>query len=558
MLKRILILTLCSLSPLMADNLPTKHKMINLLESIRADFEDGYAPMEWKKEYLNWDLNEQFEIAKNQILATENITTAQYQQILKGFFLSPRDHHVGIHFYSTESAELPISVRAVDHRLFIVYVNNEKINPSLFPIFAGEEIVSINGQPAMEALIDFQKQAFHSSDEGTDRALAQLFFTKRFASRGHAIPSGPVTLELKSGCCDSVRAVQLCWEYTPEMITSDVSHQFDEPKTKLPDYQFTAFEGEAAVSDYDQKNPFERASKKSYLPSLGKKIWQSSEFDFFDAYIYQTPDRGLVGYIRLPSYHPFFPELFFEEFKKVMSHFQETTDALVIDQTNNPGGSLLYLYALASLLTDKPLNTPKHKFTINQEHVFEAVEMLKVLEQIHDDEDAIRLFGESFHGYPISYQFVQILTNYYRFVIAEWKAGRTLTQPHYLFGVDRINPHPSVNYTKPILLLIDELDISGGDFFPAIMQDNQRALVMGTRTSGAGGYVRNREVSNIFGVMMYRFTESVALRENKEYLENLGVKPDIEYKWTVNDVQGGFEDYANAINEVVGVMIKVE
>lgn len=538
----------------MADNLSTKHKMINLLESIRTDFEVGYAPKEWKKEHLNWDLDEQFEIAKNQILSTENITVHEFQQILKGFFLSPRDHHVGIRFFSTETAKLPISIRSVDNHVYIVYVNSDKINPGLFPIYAGDELVSFNGKPAMEALIDFQKQAFHSQEEGTDRALAQTFFTNREAARGQEVPTGPVTLEVKAAGTDALRSVQLCWEYTPELITSDVDHSPQDSKMRFMDYEFVGMDV-LKTDFFEQENPFERGCKTSYLPALGKKIWQTSSYDLFDAYIYMTEDRTLVGYIRLPNYVPFLPELFFDEFKEIIAHFQETTDALVIDQTNNPGGSLLYLYAIASLLTDKPLFTPKHKFTINQEHVYEAVEMLNILKNIEDEEDAIELLGERMHGYPMSYQFAQILLDYYRFVISEWKAGRTLTQPHYLFGVDRINPHPAVNYTKPILVLIDELDISGGDFFPAIMQDNQRAIIMGTRTAGAGGYVRNRMVSNIFGVMMYRFTESVALRENKEHLENLGVKPDLEYRWTVNDIQGDFGDYADAINEVVHFLV---
>lgn len=552
MFKKTFLFLLLTAASLSADNISTKNKMINLLESIRTDFEAGYAPKDWKKEHINWDLDEQFEIAKNQILTTEDITVAEFQQILKGFFLSPRDHHVGIKFFSTESAELPISIRSVAGQVYIVYVDSEKINPGLFPVSAGDELITFDGKPAMEAIIEFQKQAFHSDCEGTDRALAQTFFTNRVASRGHAIPTGPVTIEVKSAGSNTLRSVQLCWEYTPEMITADYSVT----REKLPEIASFDFIGcDEPLADYDKQNPFQRGSKYGYLPSLGKKIWQSSPYDFFDAYVYQTKDRALVGYIRLPSYSPFIPELFFESFKEVIVHFQEITDALVIDQTNNPGGSMLYLYAIASLLSDKPLFTPKHKFTINQLHVYEAAEMIPLLSSIKNDQDAIEIFGETVHGYPMSYQFVQFMLDYYRFIQSEWKAKKTITSPHHLYGVDRINPHPEVNYTKPILLLIDELDFSGGDFFPAIMQDNKRAVVMGTKTAGAGGYVRDRVVNNTFGVMLYRYTESVAIRENKDHLENLGVTPDLEYRWTVNDVQDGFYDYADAINEVVNMMV---
>ncbi len=42
-------------------------------------------------------------------------------------------------------------------------------------------------------------------------------------------------------------------------------------------------------------------------------------------------------------------------------------------------------------------------------------------------------------------------------------------------------------FTKPILLLTDAFSVSGAEFFSATLQDNGRAFVYGTRTSGGGG-----------------------------------------------------------------------
>src|SRR5262249_51204751 len=61
----------------------------------------------------------------------------------------------------------------------------------------------------------------------------------------------------------------------------------------------------------------------------------------------------------------------------------------------------------------------------------------------------------------------------------------------------QINPPPvmfdnapgPVVYTKPIIVLIDEFSISAADIFPSMIQDNGRALLVGTRSSGGGGSV---------------------------------------------------------------------
>ena len=49
-------------------------------------------------------------------------------------------------------------------------------------------------------------------------------------------------------------------------------------------------------------------------------------------------------------------------------------------------------------------------------------------------------------------------------------------------------PSP-IAYTKPLMVMVDEFSASGADMFPAIIQDNHRGSIFGTRTMGAGGSV---------------------------------------------------------------------
>lgn len=55
-----------------------------------------------------------------------------------------------------------------------------------------------------------------------------------------------------------------------------------------------------------------------------------------------------------------------QAFRELITHFQKETDALFIDQVNNPGGSVFYRYALASILSDYPLTMTQHRLRLTQ------------------------------------------------------------------------------------------------------------------------------------------------------------------------------------------------
>ena len=162
------------------------------------------------------------------------------------------------------------------------------------------------------------------------------------------------------------------------------------------------------------------------------------------------------------------------------------------------------------------------------------------------------LLGDSVAGYPVNYELIRSVGNYYKFILSQWTEGKTFTDPFYLLGVDKIhsNRHHCA-YTKPILLLVNELDFSGADFLPAILQDNKRVLILGTKTAGAGGLVIQNRYPSIFGLEGYTYTASIAERRDGDPIENLGVTPDIIYNITADDIQFGFNGYSQAIHEAI-------
>jgi C-terminal processing protease CtpA/Prc len=141
--------------------------------------------------------------------------------------------------------------------------------------------------------------------------------------------------------------------------------------------------------------------------------------------------------------------------------------------------------------------------------------------------------------------------NYAKFILSELKAGRRLTNPTYIFGVEQIKPNPTVQYTKPIIVLINELDFSAADFFAAVMQDNKRATLFGVRTSGAGGAVKSVEFPNQFGIEHLAYTWTIAMRPIGKPIENLGVQPDEQYQITADDLRTAFAGYGKALGDLI-------
>jgi hypothetical protein len=545
------------------DQADSKAGMHGDLDVIKNIFKTQYAPIEWKGSYAGWNLDEQIQYAKDQVTANPEITIKDYQTILKNFFNSVLDYHVKVSFYSTECAELPFTMKSAGDRYFISAIDRSRIPKSASKIQVGDEILSFDGIWIAQAVHDFQMEEFSGREIGAEKVLAEIFFTLRIGAHGFFVPSGNGSLTVKHTTGGKIASYTLPWEYEPELIQNIVPKRavanfaaslvFHSPKeTALPLNTHKIFKKRMITPYYDtlveashRMGDTGIGARQSFLPSLGKKTWQTAAQSPFNAYIFETQDKHRYGYIRIPHYDG--SEEDAAQFKSIIKKFKAETEALVIDQLHNPGGSVFYMYALASMLTDKPLKVPTHRLSITQKEVVDALELIPLLGSISSDEDAEEVLGETLEGLFVDHKLARKFRKYFEFTVAEWNAGRTFTSPVPLFCLDEIAPAHEVRYTKPILVLINELDFSCGDFFPAILQDNQRATLFGARTAGAGGCVLMTEYPNLFGISRLSYTGSIAERIDNNPIENLGVTPDIKYELTEEDLRGGYAPYISAV-----------
>lgn len=543
--------------------------MIDELNIIKHSFQTNYAPASWKKDLFGWDLQKEVDKASRKIKQLKHPTIKQFHHILRDFFASTRDYHVGIRFFSTESAKLPLQIREGSGRYFISYINRNAIPlDSDFPFNIGDEIVYFDDQPITNVVMDLKENEVGNNNLRTDCALAEFYLTSRLGRLGHIVPKGTVSLSGYQKGSDELITIDMEWNYTPEFISRPamksvtpllkISNQEGVKTPKLyflKEMMLPQYEDLATLHDDDDDAFDMLGTKKSYLPHLGEILWESDEDSIFHAYLFKMEGDKVGAYLRIATYSPDDTLKALDEFEGLVLLFQENADVLVIDQVNNPGGYATYMYALLSMLSVTPLDVPKHRMTLTQEDLYYADYHIPRLKEVTTDEEAEQALESLLPNLKPSMKIAGQVLGYFEFLEEEWYAGRTITRPYYLLGLGPLEPHAEC-FTKPILVIVNQLDVSAGDFFPAILQDNKRATIFGVKTSGAGGYILRQRFHNLHGVASYIYTGSIAERLDKQLIENHGVMPDILCHVTAYDLQNNYINYILKINKALEDLIK--
>ncbi len=182
---------------------------------------------------------------------------------------------------------------------------------------------------------------------------------------------------------------------------------------------------------------------------------------------------------------------------------------IIVDTIDNPGGSLSLLAKVSQAFSDKPIHQANMRFGLNDNWLLE-LQQGSLSGSDEQRERSRRLYEK---------------------LRAEKNQGKRLSS---VFNVSDIvtsknEPNEGVHFDK-IVVLVNEMNASCGDIFPATLQDNGLAIIAGTNTMGAGGNVvdhQNDQAPN--GHFTVRQTESLIVRKDGTYLENNGVKPDVEF-----------------------------
>ncbi|MCB9027196.1 MAG: protease-like activity factor CPAF, partial [Bdellovibrionaceae bacterium] len=398
-MKKVFILLAVLLSSLHSKAVSTyKEQMKHELQFVANTYRTAYAPSEWKYKYIAWDLDNELAEAMGQIDSKQDFTVKDYQKTLKNFFRSTQDYHVGYRFYANERATLPFSVKSAQGKIYIAHINRDKLSLTAFPYNVGDEVVEFDGRPVQDVLNELAIENGMGVAR-TDQAIAELLLTSRSAAKAMDVPRGTVEIGFKKEGADKPSHIQLIWEYTPETVNyNDVqnlplrSDEHDKSISssltqstvinKIKDTQMSLLGWDNLITNIE--NPFAIGNRKSFVPMLGKLVWESDKENHYHAYIYKNDEGKLIGYIRIAHYMA--DGVQFSQFKEIIEKYQNLTDALVIDEINNPGGSVFYIYALNSVLSDKVMYTPKHHLRIYPQIVADASDTLLKMAEIKNEE----------------------------------------------------------------------------------------------------------------------------------------------------------------------------
>ena len=249
-----------------------------------------------------------------------------------------------------------------------------------------------------------------------------------------------------------------------------------------------------------------------------------------------------IGVLRIPSYGGQL-KAEIRWVSEVLKRMENTTDVAILDVLSNGGGSVHYGIRLLSMLAGKQA---LQSITAN-------TRLTETLIYNLTDPDSRKDYET---GEPLNYAADQVET-----LIAErWEkkylnGERWTGQEPYFSNVATqsgngiIVPDQEALFTKDFIVANDKYSASGGDFIPAMLQANRRALVQGETSQGLGGPVYRQIESMPGSEMSLRCTMGYCERSDGWPIENVGVVPDLYRGVTVEDLNNNFKDYAEDLLE---------
>lgn len=541
-----------------------------MISSIRS----LYGPLEYKQRRFGYNFENEAAAVRTKFSAAK--TDSEKLSLFFELLRKLEDGHVSLSQPVRERYEIPIIAMPIEGK-FIV----SRMAPALAPygIALGDEVLSIDGVTPEDALKIITKYTWFANVE-SDRHMIYYFFLRpsfipeltpkdAFAQIKFAKPDGTVKL------------ARIAWKKTSPQQRVELAPKAEEDidagnadesklvgaKSMISDVLKDRLDDMANIGDMGAAAPWywnARLKRKYGVTMVTPErervqnfyaLW-TQELDIFEpkpkaaekipdvlpevwAALYKYNGKTVLM-MRQPSYVVDDIPLQLAIYSALIEQYQPVADTLVLDQTHNPGGAVVYGESFVQLFAPNGMNSFVQ--FLNTDRLW-----FTKLSSYWTGLDPITASGS------IGARLLSTVKNLER----NSEAGLRLTKDPFSFSMREVLPAApgGAVWKKPVVMLVDELCGSGGDAVPMMMKANGLAKIFGNRTAGLGGSVEKvidlpftRASLNLTRGLFTTFKPDGSYTD-ADFIENNGVKPDIQYTHTVKDVREGFDAYFKAFSD---------
>ena len=580
-------------------DLTTDQKVADFMQ-LAGIYAKNYAPYQWKLQVIGVDI---YNVKPwlDKVRATTN--DVDFWDVCVQYVASLQDSHDEFTLNSGFYVWMHFDVDIYDGKVLIDGIDRSWLPLKLYPFQIGDEVVSVDGVAAQDLITQFiPYSANGSANASSRRRLAASAFTLRdqlFMPKAYQVPDqSSVVIKRANG---NNETYSIKWDtYGVPLTTAGIlpSPQISSAKPRL-----------ARTKDYDPlgfssllPDGYRRHSGDSDFPLSADRwgIWNGArptpvpdsipdylqlqrdlsqmgalipdgDYTSFgaltpvfdpppgfklrlgskstDQFLSGTYSTGpaTIGFIRIPTMSPSSSNAALSQWVSEISYFQSNTDALVIDVMHNGGGSLCYIETLVAYLTSG-------QYTASNYQIRATDFWLGAFENSYLSAQASRAPNWVLNLYAA---YVKDLQN-------ALKDNRSMTGTIPICGpLPTLTGSPTA-YSKPILVLVDELTLSAAEAFTMMLQDAGRATIVGVRTDGGGGNPGS------YGPLTYsegntRATRTFVIRPKtvktpgypaSNYLENAGVYPDVQADFmTAEDLATGGTPFLTKVGGALSTLL---
>jgi hypothetical protein len=521
-----------------------------------------YGLYEWKKEAIHFDL---LNIAPWIDRVRKSATDLDFYEICSEYVASLQDAHDLFTFPSSFSATLGFAADLYDGVLLIDSISRGQLPTSRFPFQIGDELVSVDGVAVDELIQKFLKYSVASNARSARRSAAGRITTRSQSLMPHAHEIGDsaeVVVRRQNG---TLETYTIPWSKTgvpvlqvgpvPSLsITARRGARESEPADAepVPDYLRPILE---LQNDSVTANTYTNVLNVggfspifSFPAGFVQRLGRSSQDNFFSGTF--TASGKTIGFIRIPSFSPrTTTAVAQQQLSDEMLYFQAHSDGLIVDDMRNPGGFVAWQNTVCQYMIPYPFRVTGWSMRATAARVQSFANNLNFAKLSGAPQNVIDLYQSLFDTMQTAY-----------------KENRGMTGPVPLDGTS-LDRQPATDasganlaYSKPLIVLVDEFSISGGDQFPSVIQDAKRGPIVGIRTMGAGGTNGSFPATD-YSEGTAGITFGIAVRAQAiatpdfgvtQYTENVGVRPDIELDYMTKDnLLNRGASFFNAVSSII-------